>query len=94
MPILFATRVLVPDGILISQVGDESVILNLNSERYFGLDAVGARMWALLSTSDSIQSAYELLLHEYDVEPEVLRRDLDQLIEKLVEHGLLELSGE
>jgi hypothetical protein len=43
------------------------VLLNLKSENYFGRDPVGTRMWTLLATSDSIQSAYEALLDEYDV---------------------------
>ena len=84
------SRVLVPDGVLIRELEGESVILNLNSESYFGLDDVGTRMWSALTNSPSIQAAYDNLLAEYDVEPEKLSRDLDSLIEQLVSLGLLE----
>ncbi len=94
MPILFATRVSVSDGILISQVGDESVILNLNSERYFGLDAVGARMWTAIINTETVQGAYERLLNEYEVDAEVLQRDLLNLLVSLREHGLVEFSSD
>jgi len=90
--ISFSDRVRVPEDVLISNLQDESVILNLNSERYFGLDNVGTRMLTVLSISNSIEAAYELLLTEYDVDPHLLRRDLMSLIENLVEQGLLAIE--
>ena len=94
MAISFTDRVRIPDEILISGLQDESVILNLNSERYFGLDDVGTRMMSVLNTSDSIQSAYETLLKEYEVEPEVLRQDLTSIVEQLMDQGLVKITSE
>ncbi len=94
MAISFTDRVKVPDDVLISGLQSESVILNLDSERYYGLDEVGTRMMSVLTTSDSIQSAYEILLQEYDVEAEMLRQDLTSIIEQLVEQGLVEVTSE
>lgn len=93
MAVSFDMRVSVPSDVLVSALGDESVILNLKSECYFGLDPTGTRMWELLTTSESIQAAYESLLREYEVQGEQLRRDLDELVEKLVAQGLLETTG-
>jgi Coenzyme PQQ synthesis protein D (PqqD) len=92
MTISFSDRVRVPDDVLISNLQQESVILNLDSERYYGLDDVGSRMLSVLSTSGSIEAAYELLLEEYDVDGEVLRRDLLLLVEQLVDQGLVEIE--
>jgi len=89
MTISFTDRVTVPDDVLISNLQDESVILNLDSERYYGLDDVGTRFLSVLTTSDSIETAYERLRGEYDVEPQVLRNDLLALIEHLIDQGLL-----
>ena len=94
MAISFTDRVKVPDDVLISGLQNESVILNLDSERYFGLDDVGTRMMSVLTSADSIQAAYETLLEEYDVEDEVLRRDLISIIEQLVEQGVAEITRE
>lgn len=91
MTLSFAMRVVVPADVLVRELDGESVILNLKSERYFGLDEVGTRIWAALSMSESIQSAYEMLLSEYDVDGEQLRRDMQDLVEKMVEHGLVEI---
>jgi len=94
MSISFAERLILPEDVLISNVQGESVLLNLNSERYFGLDEVGTRMLSVLTASNSIQTAYEALLEEYDVENEALRRDLADLIDRLVDQGLLEVAHE
>ena len=90
--ISFSDRVRVPDDVLISNLQEESVILNLNSERYFGLDNVGTRMLSVLSESVSIEAAYQALLSEYDVDPHVLRQDLTSLIENLIEQGLVTIE--
>jgi hypothetical protein len=82
-------KVVVPEGVLVRELQGESVVLNLQTEKYFGLDEVGTRMWAALASSDSIQQAFETLVGEYDVEPERLRSDLEKLIGDLVEHGLV-----
>jgi hypothetical protein len=87
--ISFSDRVRVPDEVLISNLQDESVFLNLDSEQYFGLDNVGTRMFSVLTNSDSIDTAYKLLLSEYEVDPQVLRQNLTQLIENLLEQGLV-----
>jgi hypothetical protein len=89
MTISFSDRVTVPDDVLISRLQEESVILNLDSERYYGLDDVGTRFLSVLTTSDSIETAYEQLRSEYNVDPQVLRTDLLALVENLINQGLL-----
>ena len=94
MTIPFSARLSAPPDVLVSELAGESVILNLKSECYFGLDEMGTRMWNALTTSDCIESAYEGLLAEYDVGEEELRNDLAELIEKLVNQELLEIASE
>src|ERR1044071_65143 len=89
MTISLTDRVTVPDGVLVSHLQEESVILNLESERYFGLDDVGTRFLTVLTSSESIEAAYKRLSEEYDVDPQVLRHDLLALVENLVDQGLL-----
>jgi hypothetical protein len=92
MPVSFSDRVKIPDDVLISNLQDESVILNLDSERYFGLDDVGTRILSVLTTSDSIEAAYNTLAQEYDVDGDVLRQDLLALVENLVAQGIVQIS--
>jgi hypothetical protein len=92
MAVSFSDRVRVPDDVLISSLEEEFVILNLDSERYFGLNNVGTRFLSVLTASDSIEDAYKSLLIEYDVDSEVLRQDLTALIENLIEKGIVQIS--
>lgn len=93
MQISFADRVRIPDDVLLSRLQEESVILNLDSERYFGLDDVGTRFLSVLTTSDSIEAAYQSLTEEYDVDRDVLRHDLVALIQSLLQQGIIEVSA-
>jgi len=94
MTFSFDQKLIATQDTLINVMEGESVLLNLKSENYFGLDRVGTRMWTLLTTSDSIQSAYEALLDEYDVGADKLRLDMQDLIEKLIANGLMEVAPE
>lgn len=89
----FDKRVTITPDTLINQVGEESVLLNLGSEKYYGLDEIGTSMWQALTTSETIQQAYDFLLGEYDVDEETLRHDMSDLIEKLSANGLIEVVG-
>ena len=84
-------RAVVPAHVLIRRLDGESVLLNLESERYFGLDATGTRMWELVTSQPSIGIAFEKLQEEYEVEPEILRTHLTELLSGLVENGLLQV---
>lgn len=88
----FDKRFVVPKNVLVREVDGEAVILNIESERYFGLDDIGTRIWSALTAANSAQEAYETLLKAYDVDPDILRQDLNELIEKLMANGLLELQ--
>jgi hypothetical protein len=88
----FCSRVTTAPNVMLRVIGDEAVILNLKSGLYLGLDPVGTRIWTVLNSAPSIQAAYESLLTEYDVGPERLRQDLDELLDKLLEQGLIEIA--
>jgi|KBSSwiStaDraftv2_1062776.scaffolds.fasta_scaffold21565_3 hypothetical protein len=88
------SRIRVPPDVLVSDVGGESVFLNLKTESYFGLDDVGTRMWKLLTEGGTVESAYQALLTEYDIDEAQLSNDLDELVQKLVDNGLVEVVVE
>lgn len=85
----FAKRIAVAPDVMFRAVGEESVLLHLKSETYMGLDPIGTRMWTLLTESESIDSAYQTLLGEYEVDGRQLRRDLEDFINKLVDNQLV-----
>ena len=92
MPVSFSEdSLLVPSSVVTRAVDGASVLLNTATGKYFTLDDVGTRAWAVLTSAPSIQAAYDALLSEYDVEPEELRRDLERLIDSLSAKGLLKV---
>lgn len=92
MEISRSTRVrAVPDQVS-SDLGEEVVILNLESGKYHGLEDVGARIWELARESRTAGDIEEALLAEYDVEPEQCWRDLTNLLHGLADRGLVEID--
>ena len=84
----------ISSDVLSQEVGGETVLLDLKSEAYFGLDTTGTRIWQLLQENGSLQAAFDIMLAEYDVEETVLRKDFADLLGKLVQAGLISLVGE
>ena len=78
----------IPASVLFREVDGQMVLLNLESEQYYGLNAVGADIVTRL-TSQTYGAAFSALARDYDVEPEVLRRDSDNLVDALQQAGLL-----
>jgi len=74
------------------QVGEETVILHLGSGTYFGLDAVGARIWQLIAEGKSLDEICDVILDEYEVSRPDLERDLEILIEDLLKQDLIATS--
>jgi hypothetical protein len=90
MAVSFSVRVSVAPDVLFRLVGEEGVLVNLNTELYLGLNAVGTRMWDAISSASSIQAAYDRLLQEYEVEPAQLREDLEEFVDQLLGQKLIE----
>jgi hypothetical protein len=88
----FNSKILVPEHVLIRVFENESVLLNLESESYHGLDNIGTRMWQTLTRSENVQAAYKALLAEYEVDADSLRKDLTAFIDQLMERGLVKIS--
>ncbi len=72
-----------PD-VLVKQVGDSCVLLNLKTESYYGLDAIGYAFYSALIGSKDLQAAHLSLLEEYEVESTELKKDLQELISELL----------
>lgn len=88
-------RRIVPAADVLSQtVVGESVLLDLRSQKYFGLNQVGTRAWQLLQETSDVAAIQGRLLAEYAVAPGQLERDLDDLLERLLRAGLVEERGE
>lgn len=71
----------------------EAAILDLQSGIYYGLDAVGARIWELIQEPKTVTEIRDALLEEFDVEPERCHNDLVALLEQMSENKLIEIQN-
>jgi hypothetical protein len=84
-----STSLRIADGVLTRTAGAETVLLDLDSEEFFGLDGVGARAFELFEQPRRLDDVIEVLLAEYDVDRETLTADLTDLVSALVGRKLL-----
>jgi Coenzyme PQQ synthesis protein D (PqqD) len=76
-----------------SDLGGEVAILDLKAGVYYGLDAVGARIWSLIQEPRTVIEIRDILLEEYEVEPERCERDLLVLLQRLADEGIIEVEA-
>jgi len=84
-------KVIISPEVLFQEVSGEIVLLDLASESYFGLDEIGARIWALLNEEKTVGQIVEVLLEEYEVDRARLEGDVNELLENLLEAGLIKM---
>jgi hypothetical protein len=80
----------VPDSVAARKIGDETILLNLATGIYYGLNNVGSRFLELLERNGEIAAAHLALLQEFDVKPDILEVDILRLSEEMRSKGLLE----
>ena len=80
------------ENVIHQELDGESVLLNTDSEKYFGLNEVGTSFWKLISSNPDTDDAVRRMLSEYEVEESQLRNDLSELFRALEKAGLV-LSG-
>ncbi len=73
---------------------EEAVVLDLTKNVYYGLDEVGARIWALIGVPMKVSEIRDAIVAEDDVDQETCQRDLIGFLDSLEVEGLLDVSGE
>ncbi len=82
----------IPPQVLYREVDGQMVLLNLETEQYFGLNEVGAHIVTRL-TQRPFDEALAALTDDFEVDPSVLHRDVDDLVRELLQAGLLKPPG-
>lgn len=83
------TRLSVPPQVISRRVGDETVLLDLESGLYFGVDATGQRIWELAGRGETLGSIVEAIISEFEVERDQAEADVMEFAGTLVARGLL-----
>ncbi len=79
----------IPEAVLAQPLGEEMVLLQLDTGTYFGLDAMGALVWHHVQRGQSLRAIHQLLCEAYEAPAERIARDLAQLVAHLRQHRLV-----
>jgi hypothetical protein len=85
-------EITISKDVLAQEIDGETVLLDLASESFFGLDSISTRVWQLLNEGAGREQVVDTLLVEYEVERQVLEKDVADLLDRLVEAGLISLG--
>ncbi|WP_176722409.1 PqqD family protein [Candidatus Thiosymbion oneisti] len=85
-------EITISSKLLFQELGDETVLLDLENELYYSLDEVGMRLWQLFAENGNPEAAMKQLLTEYDVDEARLRKDMHVLIDELREAKLITVT--
>lgn len=88
---LFEKKIKIADDCIVQDMGTGIVILNLKTERFYELEAIGKHFWQAITELQDYKLAFNSLLQEYEVSEELLQLDMNQLIEDLRKAELIEL---
>jgi hypothetical protein len=77
-----------------ADLAGEAVILNLVSGVYYSLDTVGTCIWDLIQEPRTVNQVRDVLLEEYEVEPDRCEREIVAFFEQLLDVGLIEIRDE
>ncbi len=82
------------DSMLSSDLGDETIMMDMEKGLYYGLDAVGTRIWQLVEQPIPVCRLCEELLAEYEVSPEACEQEVAQFLTKMLDSGIVEIVEE
>jgi len=85
-------KVTFAETVFAQEVDGEMVLLDMESENYFGLDEVGTSIWQAMQEKETLKEVLEALLDQYEVEAEMLENDLSDFVGKLMESGLVKVE--
>lgn len=86
-------RVIISENVLFQNIGTECVLLNMETEQYFGLDELAARYWQIFAENSDTKKACEIIQAEYQVDEATLVKDLLIFLEKLGNENLVTVEN-
>ena len=86
------TSLSIPPQVMSRLVDDETVLLDLKSGMYFGLDGVGKLIWESISEGKNLGETAAMIAAEYEVEEARAQSDVIEFASDLVDRGLLDVQ--
>ncbi|MEY2648846.1 MAG: hypothetical protein RL282_1559 [Bacteroidota bacterium] len=75
--------------IMQSKIGEDVVMLDIDTGFYFGLDAVGSTIWSHLSHPISFEELISCLMSKYDIDQETCETETRLFLKQLLEKNII-----
>jgi hypothetical protein len=72
-----------------SKIGDEVVMLDMDSGFYFGLNSVASVIWGMLSNEVGFETLIDQLMAQFEVERSLCEADTQELLDQLLEKNII-----
>lgn len=92
MKLALEAQVVVSKDQVACDLGGDATVVTWKNDIYYGLDPVGKRVWQLIQEPVTVAQIRDVMKAEYDVEASQLEADIRDLLEQLVEQGLVEIT--
>jgi hypothetical protein len=86
-------RYCVSTDIVSRRLGDDIVIVHLQTNQIYSLNYTAARLWELLSEGYDVPQIKQQLLSEFDIGEMQLAQEMAALISSLLTHRLISAHG-
>jgi hypothetical protein len=90
-PIGLDTVVAQIEELVSSDLDGETVMMSVKNGKYYGMDAIGSRIWALIKQPRSVSELCDILLTEFNVDRERCEKDVLIFLNKLAEDNLIRI---
>lgn len=85
------TAVAQAEELVAADMDGETVMMRIESGKYFGLDSVGSRIWSLIAEPRRVSQVIDKLLGEYEVERRQCREETMEFLHHLIAEGLVKI---
>lgn len=85
-------QVMFSEKLFVQEVDGEFILLDMQSQNYFGLDAVASDIWRIFNEGKNLAETVKTLQETYEVDEDTLYRDLEIFVRQLIDNGLATLS--
>lgn len=85
------SKVKISDEVITRNIDGEILLLNLQTNGYYGLNDIGTRIWDLLKEYKSLEKVTGLFLEEYEINEEDFKKDLISFVTTLKQNQFIEV---
>ncbi len=84
-------RYMLDPELLYSKIGNEIVLLTVESGKYFKIDEIGSLIWEYIKKPKSISEIKDYLIQDYNVTEDQCVADISSFLDKLISDNLLKV---